>query len=186
MGTGAAAGPPCDNRAMDHCDECRFVYGDHGTDGVAGEIRALGGRFATVLTGPAADPGALATRPAPDVWSAVEYGCHVRDVLLAQRERLLLALVEDRPTCAPIYRDQRAVLARYAEEPPHQVARELTVAADLLAWVLDGLDGDAWDRTCIYNFPEPSVRDMAWLAQHTLHEAEHHLADITREWPPPG
>ena len=45
--------------------------------------------------------------------------------------------------------------------------------------MLNGLDDDAWNRTCVYNFPEPSVRTVLWLAQHTLHEGEHHLWDIT-------
>jgi len=146
---------------MDHCDWCGFTYGDHGAESISDEIASLGGRFEALLAAPSS-----------------EYGCHVRDVLLAQRERLLLALVEDEPTFVPIYRDQRADLARYSDEPRRQVAREITFASDLLAWVLTGLDVDAWNRTCVYNFPESSVRTVMWLAQHTLHEGEHHLRDI--------
>ena len=88
--------------------------------------------------------------------------------------------MEDEPTFAPIYRDQRADLARYRDERPRQVASELVFAADLLAWVLNGLADPAWERTCIYNFPEPSRRSILWLAQHTLHEGVHHLVDIER------
>jgi S-DNA-T family DNA segregation ATPase FtsK/SpoIIIE len=165
---------------MDHCDRCRFTYADHRPPDLAGEIHALGARYGAVLADRAVDGARLTSRPAPGVWSPVEYGCHVRDVLLAQRERLLLALVENEPTFAPIYRDQRAGLARYGDEAPGQVAGEITFAADLLAWVLTGLGDPEWDRTCIYNFPEPSRRTVAWLAQHTLHEGEHHLLDIER------
>jgi hypothetical protein len=33
-------------------------------------------------------------------------------------------------------------------------------------------------RPCIYNYPEPLERDVAWLGHHTLHEATHHLEDL--------
>jgi S-DNA-T family DNA segregation ATPase FtsK/SpoIIIE len=165
---------------MDHCDDCGFTYADHSRPGIAQEIHDLAGRYRSVLTDAAIDETRLRIRPAPGVWSPVEYGCHVRDVLLAQRERLLLALVEDEPTFVPIYRDQRAALARYSDEASGQVASEITLAAELLAWVLIGLAGPDWQRTCVYTYPEPSVRTLLWLAQHTLHEGEHHLKDIER------
>lgn len=169
--------------AVDHCDECGFVYGEHDRRSVASEIADLGPSFTAVLgsesTG-APDLDRLSRRPSADVWSPLEYGCHVRDVLIAQRERLFLALVEDTPSFAPIYRDHRVVLARYAEENPAHVSTEIAFAAEMVAWAFNGLDLSAWDRTCIYNFPEPSERSLLWLAQHTLHEGRHHLRDIQR------
>ena len=165
---------------MDHCDECGFTYVDHTPPGIAQEIHDLGGRYRSALTDEAVDETRLRTPPGPGVWSPVEYGCHFRDVLLAQRERLLLALVEVEPTFVPIYREQRAELARYSDETPGQVVGEIMFAADLLAWVVNGLAGADWQRTCVYNYPEPSVRTLLWLAQHTLHEGEHHLWDIER------
>ena len=122
----------------------------------------------------------LRRRAHPDVWSALEYACHVRDVLLAQRERTFLALVEDCPSFAPIYRDERVGLARYAAEDPDRVATQIDIAIDLLNHVLVGLDAAGWQRQCVYNFPVPTVRNLLWLAQHTLHEGEHHLFDIDR------
>jgi hypothetical protein len=168
---------------MDHCDECGFVYGEHVRPSVASEISDLGPRFTAVLRSESAGtPGhdRLSRRPSADVWSPVEYSCHVRDVLIAQRERLFLALVENTPSFAPIYRDDRVLLARYGEEDPEHVAAEIAFAARMAAWAFDGLDPSAWDRTCIYNFPEPSERSLLWLAQHTLHEGRHHLRDIER------
>jgi hypothetical protein len=166
---------------VERCAECGFVYDDHPRDIVVAELASLGPRYRERLEPD--DPGrlsALRRRPGPDVWSALEYAGHVRDVLLAQRERLFLALVEEGPSFAPIYRDRRAELARYAEEDPAVVTDELEMAAHLFARSLAGLDPAAWDRTCTYNYPEPVVRTVAWLAAHTLHEGEHHLADIDR------
>lgn len=149
-----------------------------------GEIHDLGHRFEVVLSDATEHDRSLIARPSPDVWSPVEYGCHLRDVLLAQRERLLLALVAEEPSFAPIYRDQRAVLARYGDESPEQVIPEIVFAAGLLAWVFNGLGDADWGRTCIYNFPEPAQRSILWLGQHTLHEGKHHLLDIERQLDP--
>ena len=167
---------------MDRCDDCGFVYADHDAASEADEIAGLGPRYGALLTVPAEPAAArrLRTRPGPDVWSPVEYACHVRDVLLAQRERLLQALVEEEPGFVPIYRDRRPKLAGYGDELPEQVAAEIGFAAGLVARVFGRLDPAAWRRTCVYNFPEPSVRTLLWLAQHTLHEGEHHLLDIER------
>ncbi len=166
---------------MDRCEECGFVYGDHGVEGIATELGALGDRYARRLRAGAGDPGGgerLRRRPAPEVWSALEYACHIRDVLLAQRERLFLTLVEDCPSFAPIYRDRRVDLARYGSEDASGVAAEIEMAADLISRAFAGLDAASWQRRCMYNYPAPNERTVLWLAQNTLHEGEHHLLDM--------
>lgn len=168
---------------VDSCDACGFVYDDHVPPAVVNELASLGPRLASRLHQASDDPqreALLRLRPAPGVWSALEYACHVRDVLIAQRERLLLALVEDCPGFAPIYREQRAALARYAESDAAQVAAQVNVIAALVAHTFDGIDQAAWRRECIYNFPTPAKRSVAWLAAHTLHEGEHHIQDFDR------
>jgi len=120
----------------------------------------------------------IRARPGPRIWSALEYACHVRDVFLVQRERIYLTLVEDCPRFAPMYREERAVLARYVAEEPDDVGREIKMAAELLAWAFEGLDEAQWQRRCIYNSPEPSERTVLWLARHAIHEGEHHLHDV--------
>jgi heme-degrading monooxygenase HmoA len=167
---------------MERCDECGYAYEDHGAVRLAEDLRALGPRYAGRL-GATAGSATLVTlreRPEPGVWSALEYACHVRDVLLAQRERLLVALVEECPSFAPIYREQRVVLARYGDADPGRVAVQLDMAAMMVADAFERLDGNAWGRECIYNFPAPARRSVAWLGAHTLHEGEHHLADVDR------
>ncbi len=123
---------------------------------------------------------AVATRPDADTWSPLEYGCHVRDVLLVQRERVLEARRVDRPQPSPMGRDERAVHDAYAEQDQVVVARQLADAALMFVHVLDRL-GDDWDRTLVYNYPEPTERSLRWVAEHTLHEVTHHGQDIRRQ-----
>jgi hypothetical protein len=162
---------------MDVCSECGFDYGKHPPAVAVSELALLGGRFRLQLS-PSLAGEFVTQRPSKGVWSPLEYACHVRDVLLAQRERLFLALVEDCPSFAPIYRDERVLLARYAAEEPAAVIAQLEMAASMIAYAFAGLTYEQWQRECIYNYPEPARRSLGWLAAHSLHEGEHHLRDI--------
>ncbi|PRI13603.1 hypothetical protein B2J96_19970 [Mycobacterium shigaense] len=117
-------------------------------------------------------------RRRPAVWSALEYGCHLRDVLLVQRERVLAALRLDRPDAAAMGRDERAVHDGYSVQDPADVARQLTDAALMFGHVLGRLSAADWDRALVYHYPETAERPLRWVAVHTLHEAQHHLLDI--------
>jgi len=113
---------------MGRC-ECGFSYDD-----VA--VRAIAERLPLVVddlceeVAREPDPN-LQRRSAPEVWSPLEYCCHVRDVLIVQRERVVRALVEECPTVPPMHRDERAVLLRYADEEPARVLDQLRVASRL-------------------------------------------------------
>jgi len=163
---------------MTECDECGFVYQDIEPRGVSGALGSLGPRLHDALTG--ADRADLARRPDPATWSALEYACHLRDVLLVQRERVLRALVEDAPRFEPMHREERVELAGYASEPPALVVQELEVAARMLARLLGRLTDDQRARRCVYNWPAPTEVDVLWVGRHTVHEGEHHLGDIRR------
>jgi S-DNA-T family DNA segregation ATPase FtsK/SpoIIIE len=166
---------------MDRCDPCRFIYADVGATALPTRLSAFGPRYLALLLPPerpVAWDGILRSRPAEGVWSALEYACHMRDVFFVQRDRLYLALVEDKPVFAPMYRDQRVTLARYNAQDPEEVAAQLATAARLIAQAFDGLDAVQLQRLCIYNFPAPAERPVLWIGQHTVHEGEHHLRDI--------
>jgi hypothetical protein len=164
----------------EHCAECAFTY-DVSTAPASGTaIAAAGAEAATLLVRHATT---APKRPAPETWSALEYGCHLRDVLLVQRERVLLALRVDEPAPEPMGREERAVLDGYAEQVPSDVARQLTDASTLFAHLLGRLDADQWERRMVYNYPEPAPRTLRWVAVHTEHEARHHLTDIRRQLP---
>lgn len=164
---------------MDRCDVCQFVYDDLGLDDVPATLRGYPARYAAALRR-AEDHGLERRRPRPETWSALEYTCHVRDMLRVQHERLELALRAERPTFTPMGRDERAIEDRYNEQDVATVLAELDAAATVLAVAFEGLDPAAWRRTGIYSWPETAERSLAWVARHTVHEAIHHLDDITR------
>jgi hypothetical protein len=157
------------------CDECGLVYATFSTADIPNALSAFGREYRTRL---AADPVRLRTRPSPDVWSALEYACHVRDVFEVQRSRLVLALIEERPSFVPMGRDERAIRDRYNDQDPSVVADHLDRAAQEIAGAFAALDEGQWLRTGIYNWPAPAERTMTWLGQHTIHEGHHHLRDI--------
>jgi S-DNA-T family DNA segregation ATPase FtsK/SpoIIIE len=159
------------------CEECGFRDELVAADEISGRLRSFGPRFAGALSG--AGPAAV-RRPEPAVWSALEYACHVRDVFLVQRERAVLAQVQDNPRVARMNRDERVALCRYDAHPVPDVLGQLAMAAELCATVFDGLDEVALARRLVYPWPEATERDVAWVGRHTVHEGEHHLMDVRR------
>jgi len=143
---------------------------------VPSTLSSLGQRFRESLL--SESPEVLRRRPRHDVWSGLEYACHVRDVTLVQRDRLYLALVEDKPSFPRMYRDERVELARYNGQDPLTVADHVAMAAELAASAFGDLEEHHWTRRLIYNWPTPQGKDVAWLAAHTVHEAQHHRGDF--------
>jgi hypothetical protein len=158
------------------CEECGFAYDSIPVGRIAREIRSLPPRYRSLV---AELPHAVAARrPEPSVWSALEYTAHVRDVFLVQRDRVIHGLVADTPGLAPMHRDERADLVGYSTEDPVTVAAELAVAAELLGRLFARMSEEQFRRIVLYNFPEPAPQDLAWVGRHTIHEGEHHLADV--------
>ena len=79
----------------------------------------------------------------------------------------------------PMGRDERVVDDRYNEQDPARVADGAARARPRrFASLLDGLDDAGWERTGIYNYPEPALRTVEWIAIHTDHELLHHRGDL--------
>ncbi|MFI8823774.1 DinB family protein [Streptomyces sp. NPDC053431] len=163
---------------MTTCAECDFVYDLAQGPAVPALARSYADAYAELLE---AEPTVLRRRPAPLVWAPLEYACHMRDVLLVQRERLLAARRYDTPVAEPMGRDERVEHDGYAEQEPADVARQLRDAAMLFAHSLERLSAADWERTLIYSYPERTERSLSWLAVHTLHELRHHLLDMRRQ-----
>ena len=163
---------------MERCDECGFVYDDVPTGEMAERLRGLPARYRQAMEG--ISDGAARRRPEPEVWSALEYLCHVRDVLLVQRDRTVLAQVEESPSVARMHRDERVELCRYADHRVEDALDQLQIAADLCGVVFGAVRDTGWSRRLVYNWPQSEERDLAWLGRHTIHEGEHHLQDVIR------
>jgi S-DNA-T family DNA segregation ATPase FtsK/SpoIIIE len=163
---------------VDRCDECRFDYYGFARAEVGSRLTALADAHALRLT---ETPAAfLREHPFEGTWSCLEYGCHVRDVLVVQRARIQQALVEDTPEFMPMGRDERAVLDRYNEQDPPVVADQLVAAGAALVDLLTSLDDTGWARTGYYRYPTRELRQVDWIARHTTHELSHHLGDVDR------
>jgi len=163
---------------VEQCEECGFEY-DLSDAPAAGPAIVEGvGEFAGMLSNRAAN---LRTRRQPQTWSPLEYGCHLRDVLLVQRERVLAARRIHRPSFDPMGRDERVEHDGYAEQDAGDVVRQLTDAAHLIANVLSRLGAEDWERSVMYNYPKQFERSLRWVAVHTMHEVRHHLLDIRRQ-----
>jgi hypothetical protein len=165
--------------AVDQCHQCGFEY-DLGRAQEAGPAIVAGtAELAALLQIESALD--LRSRWHPDVWSPLEYACHVRDLLLVQRERVLLARRADRPALTPMGRDERVEHDGYADQHPDDVARQVADAARLFANVLHRLGPADWERTVVYGYPAPAERSLGWVAVHTLHEVRHHLGDVRQQ-----
>ena len=167
---------------MERCVDCDFSYDELAEDAVVLAVRQVAGQFAARLD-PSQVPDVahelrLRAHPIAGVWSALEYACHVRDVLLVQRARIHQAQVEERPEFTPMGREERVERDRYNEQSPATVAAELQDAARAFADDLDALDPAGWQRSGFYSWPEREERTVAWIAVHTVHELVHHLQDM--------
>ncbi len=108
------------------CPECGLDTQNFSGDEIGGMIRANAAAWQRLLT----SPGDPRLRPSPAKWSALEYGCHVRDVLRLYEQRLTLMLTQDGPRFPNWDQDTTAVADRYSEQDPAAVARDLATAAN--------------------------------------------------------
>jgi hypothetical protein len=118
-----------------------------------------------------------AVRPAPNVWSRLEYACHVRDVheLFAKRVRLMLD--QDDPTFENWDQDATAVEEGYGLQEPGAVGTALVERAAEVAAVYASVEGDQWERTGRRS--NGSRFTVQTIGVYHLHDVAHHLWDVT-------
>jgi DinB superfamily len=127
-----------------------------------------------LLTAPADE---VSRRPAPDTWSALEYGCHVRDVFLRFDERLHLMLSETDPQFPNWDQDATAVEDDYDGQDPVVVAGELEEAGARIADSFEAVMGEEWHRTGARS--DGARFTVATFARYFIHDPIHHLYDVT-------
>ena len=158
------------------CDDCGFDASTFDASGTGPAVRDLGLRWQGVLAG-----GNVAVRPRPDVWSPLEYGCHVRDVFRLFHQRLALMIAADGPQFANWDQDVTAVEDRYDLQDPAVVSSELLAAANALADRFDAVRDDQWNRPGFRS--DGSAFNVETLARYLMHDPVHHLWDVGAQVP---
>jgi len=120
-------------------------------------------------------------RPQSDVWSPLEYGCHVRDVFRKFDERLKLMLETIDPAFENWDQDATAIEDRYDLQNPETVAQELSEAGLSLATRFDSVNQDQWRRRGFRS--DGSVFTVDSIAKYLMHDPVHHLWDVGAEVP---
>ena len=124
----------------------------------------------------------FAVRPAPHVWSRLEYACHVRDVHRLFAERVRLMLEHDDPTFENWDQDATAVEQAYDLQDPGTVGTELVERAAEVAAVYASVEGDQWLRPGRRS--NGSRFTVETLGAYHLHDVTHHLWDVTKSEEP--
>lgn len=154
------------------CGECGLDAGAVDVRDVPRLVRENATGWRAVLTREDA-----AERPAPGVWSPLEYACHVRDVFRLFDKRLRLMLDEDDPLFDNWDQDATAVEQRYDLSSPVVVLGELTGAAEWVAADFEAVPDDAWQRTGRRS--DGAVFTVETFARYFVHDPVHHLHDVT-------
>jgi hypothetical protein len=126
----------------------------------------------------ALEAGEPARRPSPDVWSPLEYACHVRDVTRVFLERLTQMLETENPAFANWDQDRTAVDDDYAHQDPAVVAKDLREGAARLAEAYDQVVGEQWQRTGTRS--DGARFTVESLGRYLAHDPAHHVWDVTR------
>ena len=163
------------------CPECGFDSTSVAAASVAGLTRASAARWQEVLQRDGAE-----VRTDSERWSALEYGCHVRDVFQIFNGRLGRMLAEDDPLFENWDQDATAIEARYGEQDAAEVADALVVRGAALA--------DRFDTVAPRDLTRRGRRSdgarftIESFARYFIHDPIHHLHDVGAplEVPPPA
>ncbi len=153
------------------CGECRFDARAFERELIGPMILSNAAAWQRVLRGRAVE-----IRPTDDVWSPLEYTCHVRDVFRIYDERLRLMLTEDGPQYPNWDQDATAVAENYVGQDPAVVADELVADAARIAERFDGVGGDQWERTGTRG--DGATFTIESFARYLIHDPVHHLYDV--------
>jgi hypothetical protein len=155
------------------CEECGFDTPAVDREAIGRLTRDAGAPWPSFLSDPLAR-----VRPRDDCWSALEYGCHVRDVFRLGSMRVGRMLSEDNPQFANWDQDEAAVAERYDLQDPIQIADQIVAAAGTLADIYDSVRADQWQRPSLRSDGSPFTIES--FGRYMLHDPMHHIADVQR------
>jgi hypothetical protein len=153
------------------CPDCGFDSARVNDDDIGRLIRANAAAWPAILVRAEAR-----IRPNDDMWSPLEYACHVRDVFRVCDYRLARMITEEDPAYPNWDQDRTAIDDRYDEQDPGVVGAQIADSAEKIASRFESVTGDQWAR--------PGSRSdgarftVASLGRYVLHDPEHHLWDV--------
>jgi hypothetical protein len=153
------------------CEECGFDASTIERADIGRLIRENAAGWQGVLL--TADAG---HRRNDDMWSPLEYGCHVRDVYRICEFRVEKMLTEDDPTFQNWDQDETAADEAYADQHPVRVAAELEDAAVQVADRFDELAADEWLRSGIRS--DGASFTVESFGRYVVHDVLHHDHDL--------
>jgi hypothetical protein len=155
----------------ERCDECGFD-GSRVTVGDAiAALRSMRRRWAALFED--VPDEVLRTRAGPGVWSALEYAAHTRDVIGDNTVEMAAYLEGRRPEPSEFGPDEDE--DAYNSEDPEVVLAGLgTNAEAMAARASEVLDAAAWTRS------GGGDVDAGWMLRHAVHDASHHLKDVSK------
>jgi hypothetical protein len=163
---------------MDHevCEACGFDGGQYDDASLIAAVQELGPRWRALLAGAGEE---LRRRPAPDVWSAIEYAAHSRDITALHVFGVEQALTGDEPVYPAIEGDDLIASAAtsYEGADPQAVVDELDTQARNLAGVAASADRAQWEYGITIGGSRSTARRMI---EHALHDSLHHVGDVER------
>jgi hypothetical protein len=155
------------------CPECGYDGSTVSAEDTPARMRAEVAGYRSRL----ARESLVTRRPDPTTWSALEYGCHVRDACATLTERANLILTKDEPTFVTWDEDASAVDDRYNEQDPAKVVYQLAVNAGRAADTFDHVHGAKWQRAGVRS-GDGQRFTLDDISRYLLHEMVHHLHDI--------
>jgi hypothetical protein len=158
---------------VERCAECGFDSEVWNDQAAVDAIGRLSSQRADAVAGLESDE--LERRPIPEMWSIAEYSDHVREVLFGMRFVLDSAVnqpgIELGDTPEPEFAAvPRAIDVRGALSG---IDREAKALRDRLVELSDA----SWASTAVVGTDE---LDAHWIARHAVHDATHHLRDVSR------
>ena len=155
------------------CPECGFDASASSRSELADLTAEVGRRWVDALP-LVSEPR---TRPAPVVWSPLEYACHVRDVFALATYRVGLMRMQDAPRFPNWDQDATAIEDDYASQDPVVVTEQLRGTAAEFADVVASVGDDEWQRPGLRG--DGAEFTVESFVRYLLHDPVHHLTDVT-------
>jgi hypothetical protein len=157
------------------CHECGFDSGEDRTS-----LAARSDAFPEIVNDilRSADANLIRRRPAPEVWSPVEYAAHVGEAVRWYVGRIRCVLEEDLPQLESFDFDAAAEAGEYYRRRIDAVVADLRTSCRELADIARSVSASQLSRYGLGS--DGSPRSVASLLTRADHELVHHEFDLRR------